>query len=130
MAWVRRVMHRAPVTALSSELVRFDMQALETPEISGVEYQQGRHCNERYRLRARRCVDATVCYRFPEPFFRRFMRIATKRAAGSVPAIAGCCLPTVVSSSDQRSVLLIHVSVQAEVVSACFRICLNNQITH
>ncbi|MDT4778180.1 RRXRR protein [compost metagenome] len=41
LAWVRRLTRWAPVTALSSELVRFDMQALENPEVSGVEYQQG-----------------------------------------------------------------------------------------
>ena len=41
MAWVRRIQRWAPVSALSSELVRFDMQALQNPEISGVEYQQG-----------------------------------------------------------------------------------------
>ena len=41
MAWVTRLQRWAPVTALSSELVRFDMQALQNPEISGVEYQQG-----------------------------------------------------------------------------------------
>jgi hypothetical protein len=31
----------APVAAISSELVRFDTQALENPEIAGVQYQQG-----------------------------------------------------------------------------------------
>jgi len=41
MAWVKRIRRWAPVTALSTELVRFDMQAMENPEISGVEYQQG-----------------------------------------------------------------------------------------
>ena len=41
MAWVQRIQRWATVTALSSELVRFDMQALQNPEISGVEYQQG-----------------------------------------------------------------------------------------
>jgi 5-methylcytosine-specific restriction endonuclease McrA len=41
MAWVKRLMRWAPVTAVSSELVRFDMQALENPEISGIGYQQG-----------------------------------------------------------------------------------------
>ncbi|TDF62851.1 RNA-guided endonuclease IscB [Cupriavidus sp. L7L] len=40
-AWVRRFRKLAPITALSIELVRFDMQAMENPEISGVEYQQG-----------------------------------------------------------------------------------------
>ena len=41
MAWVSRIRRWAPVTALSSELVRFDMQQLENPDISGNEYQQG-----------------------------------------------------------------------------------------
>ena len=41
MAWVRRIQRWAPVRAISSELVRFDMQALQNPEIDGVEYQQG-----------------------------------------------------------------------------------------
>ncbi len=41
MAWVQRIRRWAPVTALSSELVRFDLQQLENPEISGLEYQQG-----------------------------------------------------------------------------------------
>lgn len=41
MAWVARLRNLAPITALNQELVRFDTQKLENPEISGVEYQQG-----------------------------------------------------------------------------------------
>ena len=41
VAWVERLRRWTPVVAISSELVRFDMQALANPEISGVEYQQG-----------------------------------------------------------------------------------------
>ena len=41
MAWVGRLRRWAPVSTVSSELVRFDVQALENPEIAGVEYQQG-----------------------------------------------------------------------------------------
>lgn len=41
MAWVRRLERLAPVSAISTELVRFDMQALENPEIEGAQYQQG-----------------------------------------------------------------------------------------
>ncbi len=41
MAWVKRIQQWAPITALSSEWVRFDTQALQSPEISGIEYQQG-----------------------------------------------------------------------------------------
>ena len=41
MSWVTRLCRWVPVTALSTELVRFDMQQLQNPEITGVEYQQG-----------------------------------------------------------------------------------------
>ncbi|ANB02994.1 RNA-guided endonuclease IscB [Ectothiorhodospira sp. BSL-9] len=41
LAWVARLRRLAPVTAIDQELVRFDTQAMEAPEISGVEYQQG-----------------------------------------------------------------------------------------
>lgn len=40
-AWVRRMQRWAPVRTISSELARFDMQALENPDIEGIEYQQG-----------------------------------------------------------------------------------------
>jgi len=39
--WVRRLMRLTPISCLSMELVSFDTQKLGTPEISGVEYQQG-----------------------------------------------------------------------------------------
>ena len=41
MSWVHHLMRLAPVTALSQELVRFDLQQMQNPEISGIEYQQG-----------------------------------------------------------------------------------------
>jgi len=41
LAWVHRLQRLAPVSAISTELVRFDMQALENPEIEGAQYQQG-----------------------------------------------------------------------------------------
>ncbi|MDJ0797741.1 MAG: RNA-guided endonuclease IscB [Calothrix sp. MO_167.B12] len=39
--WVKRLMRYAPVTELWIEKVKFDMQQMQNPEISGVEYQQG-----------------------------------------------------------------------------------------
>ncbi len=39
--WVHRLRQLCPVSAISQELVRFDTQLLENPEISGFEYQQG-----------------------------------------------------------------------------------------
>jgi 5-methylcytosine-specific restriction endonuclease McrA len=39
--WVRRIRRLCQITAISQELVRFDFQQMEKPEISGVEYQRG-----------------------------------------------------------------------------------------
>ncbi|WP_018289618.1 RNA-guided endonuclease IscB [Verrucomicrobium sp. 3C] len=41
MSWVGRLRRLAPVAAISQELVRFDLQKMQNPEITGVEYQQG-----------------------------------------------------------------------------------------
>ncbi len=41
MTWVHRFRRLAPVGRITQELVRFDLQLMENPEISGVEYQQG-----------------------------------------------------------------------------------------
>ena len=39
--WVNRLSKAYPITQLAVEHVKFDMQLMENPEISGVEYQQG-----------------------------------------------------------------------------------------
>lgn len=39
--WVKRLMRYAPIIELWIEKVKFDMQQMQNPEISGVEYQQG-----------------------------------------------------------------------------------------
>jgi len=41
ITWVNRLRKCAPIAGISQELVRFDIQQLENPEISGSEYQQG-----------------------------------------------------------------------------------------
>ena len=41
MSFINKLQKILPVTAISMEIVRFDMQKMENPEISGVEYQQG-----------------------------------------------------------------------------------------
>ena len=41
LTWVKRLRRLCPVEAVSLELVKFDLQQLEHPEISGIEYQQG-----------------------------------------------------------------------------------------
>ncbi len=41
LTWVERVQRCAPITDLSFELVRFDTQLIEHPDITGIEYHQG-----------------------------------------------------------------------------------------
>jgi 5-methylcytosine-specific restriction endonuclease McrA len=41
LTWYWRLAERAPIRAISVELVRFDTQAMVNPEITGVAYQQG-----------------------------------------------------------------------------------------
>jgi 5-methylcytosine-specific restriction endonuclease McrA len=41
LTWVNKIIKFAPIGSLVQELVRFDLQQLEKPEISGIEYQQG-----------------------------------------------------------------------------------------
>lgn len=41
LTWVRRLLRLCPVHAISQELVRFDTQVLDNPEIEGEAYQQG-----------------------------------------------------------------------------------------
>jgi 5-methylcytosine-specific restriction endonuclease McrA len=41
LTWVQRISRSCPMTAISMELVRFDLQQMENAEIAGIEYQQG-----------------------------------------------------------------------------------------
>ena len=41
LTWVRRLRKVCPIAAISQELVKFDTQKLQNPEVQGVEYQQG-----------------------------------------------------------------------------------------
>ena len=41
LTWVKRLQRVCPIAAISQELVRFDLQQMENPEIAGVDYQQG-----------------------------------------------------------------------------------------
>jgi 5-methylcytosine-specific restriction endonuclease McrA len=41
LTWVNRLCRFAPIGSIAQELVRFDPQQMQNPEISGIEYQQG-----------------------------------------------------------------------------------------
>jgi 5-methylcytosine-specific restriction endonuclease McrA len=61
ITWVKRLREVCPISAISQELVRFDLQQMENPELSDVQYQQGTLCGyetREYLLEKwqRRCV--------------------------------------------------------------------------
>jgi 5-methylcytosine-specific restriction endonuclease McrA len=41
MTWLARIRRTIPISSVSVELAKFDTQKMESPEISGIEYQQG-----------------------------------------------------------------------------------------
>ena len=41
LTWVNRLRRLCPITVASQEVVKFDLQKEENPEIAGIEYQQG-----------------------------------------------------------------------------------------
>jgi len=41
LTWTKRLLRLCPISAISLELVKFDLQQMENPEISGMQYQQG-----------------------------------------------------------------------------------------
>ncbi len=41
LSWTQKIQHHVPVKSIAMELVRFDVQKLMNPEVSGVEYQRG-----------------------------------------------------------------------------------------
>lgn len=49
LTWVTRLMKLSPIASIVQELVRFDLQQVENPEISGIEYQQGVLCGYEVR---------------------------------------------------------------------------------
>jgi 5-methylcytosine-specific restriction endonuclease McrA len=61
-AWVARLRRLVPVSALSQELVKFDLQKHEDPEISGIEYQQGTLAGYELREYLLEKLDRTCAY--------------------------------------------------------------------
>jgi 5-methylcytosine-specific restriction endonuclease McrA len=62
LTWVTRLIKLAPISSVVQELVRFDLQQIENPEISGVEYQQGVLCGYEIREYLLNKWDRTCAY--------------------------------------------------------------------
>ena len=95
LTWVKRLRRLCPIGAMSMELVRFDLQFLEHPGISGIEYQQG--TLQGYELREyllekwdRRCAYCDVC---DVPLQVEHVRCRAKLGSSRVSNLALACGP-------------------------------------
>jgi len=114
--WVARLCRLANVTAISQELVKFDTQALVTPEISGVEYQQGTLAG--YELReyllekwGRRCA---YCHATNVPLQIEHIVPKTRRGSDRASNLTLACEPCNQKKATQTAEEFGHPEVQAQ----------------
>jgi 5-methylcytosine-specific restriction endonuclease McrA len=95
LTWVARLRRYCPVSAISQELVRFDLQQVENPEIAGVEYQQGTLVG--YEIREyllekwhRKCA---YCGKRDVPFQIEHIVARTNGGTNRISNLALACIP-------------------------------------
>ncbi len=103
LTWVRKFMRLAPIKSIAQELVRFDLQLMQNPEISGVLYQQGElqgyECRE-YLLAKwdRRCAYCSV---ENVPFEIEHIQPKSKGGSDRVSNLTIACHPCNQSKGNQ-----------------------------
>jgi 5-methylcytosine-specific restriction endonuclease McrA len=123
LTWVRRLCRCAPIAAVSQELVRFDTQLLQHPDIAGVEYQQGELAG--YEVReyllekwGRVCAycGATGVHRTGSTPPLQIEHIVPKARGGSnrVSNLALACEPCNTAKGNKTATEFMHPEVQAQ----------------
>jgi 5-methylcytosine-specific restriction endonuclease McrA len=122
--WVKRIRKFAPITEIRQELVRFDTQQMENPEISGIEYQQGTLAG--YEVReyllekwGRKCV---YCSKEGVPLQIEHIQPRAKGGSNSVSNLCLACQKCNLKKGTQdikdflkgKSELLSHILKQAK----------------
>ena len=87
LTWAKRLRALAPISGISMELVKFDMQRIENPSISGIEYQQG----------------ALQGYEVREYLLEKFNRTCAYCGAKGVPLQVEHVIPKARGGSDRVS---------------------------
>jgi 5-methylcytosine-specific restriction endonuclease McrA len=82
-AWVARLRRLAPVSHLAQELVRFDMQLMQNPDVTGVGYQQGTLAGYEVREYLREKFKRTCAYCDATGVPLQIEHIHAKSAGGS-----------------------------------------------
>lgn len=85
LTWVHRLRRLCPVAAISQELVRFDTQALQNPEMAGVQYQQG----------------ALMGYEIREYLLEKWHRTCSYCGQGQLPLQIDHIVPRAKAGSDR-----------------------------
>lgn len=92
--WVDRIRHLAPITRISCETVRFNMQKLTHPEISGTGYQQGTlfECEVRQYLLTKYNYTCVYCGTQEGPFNIDHIHPRAKGGSNRVSNLALACV--------------------------------------
>ena len=114
--WVCRLRRLCPIEAISLELVRFDTQLLEQPEITGVEYQQGTLAG--YEVRefllekwGRRCA---YCHKTDVPLQVEHIVPKTRGGTNRVSNLTLACERCNTKKGTQTAAEFGHPEVQAQ----------------
>ena len=109
-------MRLAPVAAISQELVRFDTQLMQTPDISGVEYQQGTLVG--YEVReyllekwGRRCAS---CHAKDVPLHIEHLTPRARGGSNRISNLTLACEPCNVKKGTQTAAEFGHPEVHAQ----------------
>ena len=95
MTWVNKLIKLCPIGSIAMELVRFDTQKLENPEISGLEYQQGTLYQYEVREYLLEKFNRTCAYCGTKDVLLEVEHIKPKSQGGSnkVSNLAIACVP-------------------------------------
>jgi 5-methylcytosine-specific restriction endonuclease McrA len=113
--WVARLARWCPLTALSMELVRFDMQQLMSPDIEGVAYQHGELCGYEVREYLLEKFQRTCAYCGAHQVPLEVEHITPKARGGSnrVSNLTLACVPCNQKKGSQTAAEFGHPEVQA-----------------
>ena len=114
--WARRLRRWVPLTAIAVETVRFDMQKIVNPEISGIEYQQGELSGYELREYLLEKFHRTCIYCGAENVPLEIEHLIPKSRGGSnrVSNLAIACRPCNQAKGNQTAVEFGHPEVQAK----------------
>jgi 5-methylcytosine-specific restriction endonuclease McrA len=116
LTWVARLRRCAPIVAISQEVVKFDTQLLQHPEISGVEYQQGELAG--YEVREyvlekwdRQCA---YCHKTGVPLEIEHITPQSRGGSDRVSNLTLACRPCNQAKNNRAATEFGHPEVQAK----------------